>query len=89
MKFYGTPNMLFVDRQKNKKYRFNEKGEFETDNPRLIKKLSGKFSSNNADISNMGQTEPTQVKQFICSECGKMCKNAAGLSAHEKACKGA
>ena len=44
MIFYREPNQLVRDKKhKSTLFRFNEKGEFETDNPYIIEKAKGKF----------------------------------------------
>lgn len=52
MIFYGQPNMMVTTRQTNKisnvtinkpLFRFNEKGEYETEDELMIKRLSGRF----------------------------------------------
>ena len=55
MKFYAEPNMLVRPRKNGpykrlKPFRFDENGEYETDNPLMIKALSKRFKSENVEI---------------------------------------
>lgn len=45
MKFFGTPNLLVKDSKNDDKplFRFNDNGEFETEDERLIKRLKQHF----------------------------------------------
>lgn len=50
MKFYGEPNLLIRPRKNGRfkrlrPFRFDQNGEFETDNPLLINALSKKFKT--------------------------------------------
>ena len=83
MKFYGTPNMLV--RVKNLKpfrsIRFDDKGEFETDNPRLIARLKTRFEFGE-------KTEPKEKKKlpadgfYNCKKCDYKTDNKGELLAH-------
>jgi hypothetical protein len=44
MKFFSTPNMTVYDRDKKRHFRFDENGEYETDDERLIKKMKKRFA---------------------------------------------
>jgi hypothetical protein len=43
MKFYSIPNMTVYDRDKKKYFKFDDKGEYETDDERIIKKMKKRF----------------------------------------------
>ena len=76
MKFYGEPGMLVSERVRKPftmeykmkpRFRFDENGEFETDDERLIKKLKTKFKYDEG---------------FKCKKCGKTFENKGYLMAH-------
>jgi len=79
MKFYGTPNMLVKQRKRKKMsteyelkpvFRFDENGEFITDDEKLIKKLAPKFRH---------EEDPDKK---ICKQCGQPFDNTGALLAH-------
>lgn len=75
MKFYAEPNLLVrinknIPRNRRMKhFRFDSNGEFETDNPRLIKVLSKRF-----------RHEEKQI--FKCKKCNYETENKGELLAH-------
>lgn len=86
MKFYGQPNLYvrISNRYKHlfsfKGFYFNDKGEFETANERLIKLLKQQFkyeieTENNADTSE-------DIKTRHCKKCDFTCENQGELLAH-------
>jgi len=76
--------MLIRDIRKKKNYRFDENGFFETNDSKLIRRMTAKF-----EIASEGKSSAMQPeREFVCSKCGRICKNALGLASHEKACKG-
>lgn len=51
MKFYAEPNHLIIDRNTYKPlFRFNEQGEYETNDERLIERLKPYFRYENNEI---------------------------------------
>jgi rubrerythrin len=80
MKFYGPPNML-VKAKKRKKlstefemkpiFRFNENGEYETSDEKLIQKLKKKFKHE-------------ETKKYTCKQCGDEFENKGLYLAHMK-----
>lgn len=85
MKFIGKPGMLVRDKRKKKNYRFDKDGFLETDNPRLIRALSVKFSIFDGEEI----VSVTRANGHKCPHCGKLCKTPSGFASHLKACKGA
>ena len=79
MKFYGTPNMLV--RIKNLKpfrsIRFDDKGEFETDNPRLAARLKTRF-----EVKTEPKTEQKAEQEHKCKKCDYKTDNKGELLAH-------
>jgi len=94
MKFIAEPNLYvrFTDRHsrmfRKKGFYFNEHGEFETENPSLVKLLKLRFkyveepkepaieTENNAD--NSGET----IKLKHCKKCDFTCENMGDLLSH-------
>lgn len=79
MKFFGEPNMLVKERKRKPMsqeitvkplFRFDEKGEYETNNERLIEKLKKKFKH--------------EEKKYICKKCGEEFENKGIFLAHMK-----
>lgn len=75
MRFYGTPNEVYYKRFKmpytmkpSKKpiFKFDEKGEFVTDDPKLIAELKTKF----------------KFEQRKCKKCDFVCEGQSELLAH-------
>ena len=85
MKFKGEPGLLVRDIRKKKVYRFDKNGFFETDAPKLIRRMGAKFEAVE-DANNEAAIKHDEP--FKCPKCGKVCKNASGLSAHVRTCKG-
>lgn len=81
MKFKGEPGLLIRDVRKKKVYRFDQNGFFETDDPRLAKRMSARFET--------VETIQPLKEGYFCPKCGREFKNASGLSAHTRTCKGA
>lgn len=86
MKFFGTPNMLVKIRQRvplsahfklKPAFRFDENGEYEIDDPKLIEKLKKKFRYEET------QTEqaPTE-KTYCCRKCSFTTENRGVLLRH-------
>lgn len=70
MIFYGVPNMLVTTKQANKLtdsfinkplFRFNENGEYETEDELMIKRLKGRFDC----LNNVKKQEEEEVQQDI------------------------
>lgn len=83
MKFYGEPNQLVKERKRkqftmgiiNKPlFRFDENGEYETNDPILIEKLKRKFKYDE--------------KSYSCKKCDFTTNNKGELLAHYKTHKG-
>jgi uncharacterized Zn-finger protein len=77
MKFYGEPNTLVKTRKRkqfstevvmNPLFRFDENGEYETTDERLIQKLKKKFKYDE--------------NKFTCKKCGETFDNKGLLLAH-------
>jgi ribosomal protein L44E len=72
--------------------RFDENGFYETENERLIRRLSAKFETAGNQSKEASRTEAAPAidtpLEFVCQKCGRKCKSASGLASHEKACKG-
>lgn len=77
MKFYGEPNQLVKERKRKPMsreiavkplFRFDEKGEYETEDARLIEKLKKKFKYDD--------------NKFNCKKCGETFSNKGFLLAH-------
>lgn len=77
MKFYGEPNQLVKERKRKPMsreiavkplFRFDEKGEYETTDKRLIEKLKKKF----------------RYEEIICKKCGEEFENKGQYLAHMK-----
>jgi hypothetical protein len=78
MKFYGTPNSLVKERRKKPfskevknipLFRFDENGEYETTDDRLIQKLKKKFKFE-------------EEKTYKCKKCDYETSNKGELMAH-------
>ena len=78
MKFYGQPNSLVREMRRKPFsteyefkpiFRFDEKGEYETTDDRLIQKLKKKFKHD-------------EEKKFTCKKCGETFDNKGLLLAH-------
>jgi len=70
MKFYAEPGLLIRPRKNGvmkrfKPFRFDENGEFETDNPILIKALTRRFS---ADTNSKQQKSTEDVVELLDEE---------------------
>ena len=79
MIFKSTPNMLVritrkIPGVRVKRIRFDANGEFETNNPRLIKLLSAKFS--------IKEESKEESKTFTCKKCGEQFDNKGKFLAH-------
>lgn len=75
VKFKGTPNLLvrFNPPIGNIKHiRFDENGEYQTDNKRIIKRFSHKFDS----------VPVKEVKSYKCKKCDFTTDNKGELMAH-------
>jgi hypothetical protein len=86
MKFFGTPSMLVKEKYRKPftrelkfrpLFRFDANGEYETDDPVLVKKLSRKFKHEESG-------NDAQIPCFKCSHCGFEAKSPSGLSSHMK-----
>ena len=84
MKFFGTPNMLVKERKRkpfSTEYklvpilRFNENGEYETDDPKLIEKLKRKVKTEQPKIEN---------KIYNCKHCEYTTEDRVKLMQHYK-----
>lgn len=87
MKFYSEPNMSVFKMVKqgrfNKKvlaFKFDENGEFETEDNRLIEKLKIHFKHD--EKSKEPTKEPEPIKEIICKQCSKSFENKGLLLAH-------
>lgn len=87
MKFYGEPFMLVRDktskRVKKVLFTFDEKGEYETENPALIERLKPHFRHDEEEISVEVSIEP-EKKTICCKECSLTFENKGLLLAHIK-----
>ncbi len=93
MKFTGPPNLLVrlvrpIGRIRH--FRFDEKGMFETENERLMKRLSHKFevvpdrpAENKAEVKEEAKAEEV-VKLRHCKKCDFTAENQGELLAHYK-----
>ena len=94
--FFGEPNML-VKEQKKKYYsmelinkplfRFDDKGEYVTEDERIIDKLKSRFD--HRDITEeKEESEKIEIEKYKCKKCGTEFENKGKLLAHSKTCKG-
>jgi hypothetical protein len=89
MKFFGTPNMAVMERNREPKYRknpfkckqllfrFDNNGEYSTTDEALINKLIGKFKHENGTIE-----PPVASKSMKCKKCDYVTDNKGELLAH-------
>lgn len=89
MKFYGTPNQLVNIRERKlgklvtkPKFRFDENGEYETEDMDLIERLKPHFKHDNNAVNNEKTIECD--KKFICKKCGFETENRGVFLAHCK-----
>lgn len=86
MKFYGTPNMLVKTKAKRPftgiiymkpLFRFDENGEFETEDKELIKKLKKRFK-----YDEVNKAPKVDKKTYKCKKCDFETDNKGVLLAH-------
>lgn len=98
MKFYGEPNMgvFEIVRKKNGMrkvkrelvFRFDDNGEFVTDDESLIKRLMHRFAHEEGSTAEVAveKVEETEVKPEVklrkCKKCDFTCENQGELLAH-------
>lgn len=79
MKFYGQPNMLVRQRRKKKLtgeieskaiFRFDQNGEYITNDEDLIKRLTPRFKHDDNE------------DKKVCKQCGQPFENTGALLAH-------
>jgi hypothetical protein len=85
MKFYGKPYMAVTERNKDPRtrqfrrnvlvFRFDQKGEFETEDEKLIKRLMPKFKHESVKETATGDS-------IKCKKCSFTCSNKGELMAH-------
>ncbi len=88
MKFYGPPNMLL--RVRNMKpiraIRFDLNGEYETNNPRLTRRLKARFRYEEEGQAvqpvQKSAEENASANICICKKCGYEAENKGKLLAH-------
>ena len=78
MKYFGEPGLTVVDYKKLKKvFVFNENGEYETDDPKLIDWMKKK--------KNFIRCEETPIETIMqCKKCDFTCSNKGELMQHYK-----
>ena len=92
MKFYGTPNMGVYERKtrrdiiKNKRpkliFRFDEHGEYVTEDVALIEKLKCKFRYDEIEIENKEIEIKSENSLRHCKKCDFTCKTQGELLKH-------
>lgn len=96
MKFYAEPNLhvRFTDKHRRMfkaiGFSFNDKGEYETDDPLLTKLLAQRFRHENntesAQIKPENTVQPSETidepKTRHCKKCDFTCDNQGDLLAH-------
>lgn len=92
-KFFGQPNMMVKERKKKyfngeimykPLFRFDEKGEYITDNEQLIEKLKSRFEHTEFE-SNAPGDKPTEDKKILkCKKCDFETDNQGTLMHHYK-----
>lgn len=98
MKFYGAPNMSVFEinrkpkdadniyRRKRLLFRFDNNGEFITEDAELIKKLERKFrhdeASVNEEMVEYLEVTPTESKLRHCRKCDFACETQGELLRH-------
>lgn len=93
--FYGQPNMLVKSRKKvlfqntvqfKPLFRFNENGEYETNDEQLIKKLISRFDHKVMEdtLKNIEAIEEKEVKKITCKKCGQQFENIGKLMNHSR-----
>ena len=85
MKFYGLPNMGVYERKtrrdiiKNKRpkliFRFDERGEFVTEDVELIEKLKRKFRYDEIEIKSENSLRHCKKCDFTCETQGQLLKH--------------
>ena len=95
MKFYGEPNLLVKERVRKPfatavtfkpLFRFNEKGEYETEDSKLIEKLKPKFKHEELipeDTEEIAEAVPEDNSgMYSCKQCDYKTDNKGTLLAH-------
>ncbi len=92
MKFYGLPNMGVYERKtrkdvlKNKRpkliFRFDENGEFVTEDVELIEKLKRKFRYDEIEIENKEIEIKSENSLRHCKKCEFTCETQGQLLRH-------
>ena len=92
MKFYGLPNMGVYERKtrrdiaKNKRpkliFRFDERGEYVTEDVTLIARLKHKFRYEESKIENDEIEIKSEIKLRYCKTCGEAFENQGDLMRH-------
>ena len=92
MKFYGLPNMGVYERKtrrdiiKNKRpkliFRFDERGEFVTEDVELIEKLKRKFRYDEIEIENKEIEIKSENSLRHCKKCDFTCETQGQLLKH-------
>ena len=89
--FKGDPNQVVIDKQYGRElFRFDEKGEFLTDNLRIIGKAVGHFGYIELKDGTKLEVKEEIVTEasYTCEKCGKEFKNKGLFTAHTNKCKG-
>lgn len=85
MKFFGEPNQHIIDYENLKeKFVFDEKGEFVTEDEKLIKWI--RANKNFLKFEDNTKSENIEVKIIKCKKCGKPFENMGFLLSHSKKC---
>ena len=98
MKFYGTPNMGVYEINRNRReagniykrrkllFRFDENGEYVTDDEKLIARLIKRFKHDETETAKTTTTETTEktdeIKQRHCKKCEFTCETQGELLKH-------
>jgi hypothetical protein len=85
MKFYGPPDMLVRVRKGKpiRHFRFDKNGEYETENPRLIKLLEQRFTAAKpTQEPEQPPEQPKGLKTHKCKKCDFEADNAGDLMVH-------
>lgn len=80
MKYFGQPGATVVDYEKLKKvFVFDENGEYETDDPKLIQ-----WMKKNKNFIRREETEESTDDLIKCKKCEFTCTNKGELMQHYK-----
>ena len=81
MKYFGEPNLSVIDYKKLKKvFQFDENGEYETEDPKLIEWMKKKKNFIRCEETQENNTAEIKLKH--CKKCDFTCSNKGELLSH-------